>query len=89
MNDSSTPNRRDLLKIAAAAVAGTTLSLPSVTRAQGDKRKPITIAGYKFDRTAALADGSVTVAGFDHRFEECGIGGANTHVFSGPATREV
>ena len=57
--------------------------------AEGDKPR-ITIAGYKsFDRCAALADGRVAVAGFDHQFEAAGIGDMNTHVFSGPGTCEV
>ena len=89
MDHPSHVNRRDLLKIAGAAAVGSALGLPTVTRAQGGNRKPITIAGYKLDRTAALADGSVKVAGFDHSFEEAAIGDANTHAFSGPGTREV
>ena len=89
MNPPSHLNRRDLLKVAGAAAAGTTIGLSAMTRAQGERRKPITIAGYKLDRTAALADGSVKVAGFEHSFEETAIGDANTHVFGGPGTREV
>ena len=89
MNRSSYHKRRNLLKFAGAAVAGRTLGLPAVSLAQGGKRQPITIAGYKLDRTAALTDGSVKVEGFDHVFEESAISDANTHVFSGPATREV
>ena len=57
--------------------------------AQDDTPPPeITLAGYKLDRTVRLTDGSVPVEGFDHVFEEIGIGDANTHVFSGPGTRE-
>jgi 4,5-dihydroxyphthalate decarboxylase len=82
--------RRDFLKFAGLAAAGSTLGLSSLEHAAPKKgAKPITIAGYKLDRTAALADGSVKVEGFDHVFEEAAIGDANTHVFSGPGTREV
>jgi len=84
--------RRDLLKSAGLAAAGSAIGLLGIARthaAEGDKPE-ITIAGYKsFDRCAALADGRVEVAGFDHRFEAAGIGDMNTHVFSGPGTREV
>lgn len=84
-------NRRDLLKAAGLTAAGATFGLggPSQTCAVDAAGKPITIAGYRFDRTAALADGSVKVEGFDHVFEEAAIGDANTHVFSGPGTREA
>ena len=49
----------------------------------------ITIAGYDFDRVAALADGRVSVDGFTTAFEKDSIGAMNTHVFSGPGTRDV
>ena len=49
----------------------------------------ITVAGYQFDRFAALIDGSVEIEGCDTTFETQGIGDMNTHVFSGPGTREV
>ena len=80
--------RRDLLKAAGLSAA---FGLAGAGRipAAVSVGEPITIAGYKLDRTAALADGSVKVAGFDYAFEEAAIGDANTHVFSGPGTREV
>jgi 4,5-dihydroxyphthalate decarboxylase len=84
--------RRQLLKAAGLVAAGGTLGLPRSGFAEASKAdKPsITIAGYRsFDRIAALTDGRVQVAGFDHRFEGAGIGDMNTHVFDGPATREV
>lgn len=56
----------------------------------GESKPRITIAGYKsFDRIAALTDGRVGVKGFEHTFETAGIGDMNTHIFSGPGTREV
>ena len=54
-----------------------------------DKGLPITMAGYKFDRTAALVDGRVRVEGCAMQFQEAGIGDLNTHVFSGPQTLDV
>ena len=50
---------------------------------------PITVAGYNFDRTAALIDGRVNVKGCDMQFKETGIGDLNTHVFSGPRELDV
>jgi 4,5-dihydroxyphthalate decarboxylase len=84
--------RRDILKAAGLVAAGGVLGLPS--RAQADTatadESRITIAGYKsYDRIAALADGRVAVEGFEHHFEASSIGDLNTHVFSGPRTREV
>ena len=70
-----------------ATLMGGTFAAPIGLRSE--PTKPITLAGYRLDRTAALADGKVEVDGFDHTFEEVGIGDANTHVFSGPGTREA
>ena len=50
---------------------------------------PITVAGYQFDRFAALIDGRIGIEGCDATYETQGIGDMNTHVFSGPGTREV
>ena len=84
--------RRDLLKSAGFAAVGSVIGLPGMVQIPAAERDQpgITIAGYKsFDRCAALADGRVAVAGFDHHFEAAGIGDMNTHVFSGAGTREV
>jgi 4,5-dihydroxyphthalate decarboxylase len=51
-------------------------------------RLAITVAGYPFDRVEGLG-GKVPVAGCDVRFEYASIGDMNSHVFSGPRTREV
>jgi len=50
---------------------------------------PITMAGYRFDRTEALVDGRIKVEGCDMQFQEAGIGDLNTHVFSGPQKLDV
>jgi 4,5-dihydroxyphthalate decarboxylase len=56
-----------------------------------DKPKglPLSMAGYKFDRTKALIDGRIKIEGCDIQFKESGIGDLNTHVFSGPQTLDV
>ena len=53
-----------------------------------DRRLAITIAGYPFDRVQGLG-GRVPVEGCDVQFENASIGDMNSHVFSGPRTREV
>ena len=86
-----TPSRRNFLKgsalvmgaVSAAGVSGRAV-------AQGTPPLlPITVAGYQFDRFAALIDGRVEIEGCDTSYETQGIGDMNTHVFSGPGTREV
>jgi 4,5-dihydroxyphthalate decarboxylase len=52
-------------------------------------RLKITMAGYRLDRVDALIDGRVTPEGCEAKFEVARIGDMNTHVFSGPGTREV
>ena len=49
----------------------------------------IKIAGYEYDRVEGLIDGRVKVDGCDVQFEVSSIGKMNTHVFSGPKTREI
>lgn len=50
---------------------------------------PLKVAGYKFDRVAALVDGKVQVEGCDTTFEKAAIGDINTDVFSGAQTWDV
>ena len=47
------------------------------------------IAGYRYDRVVALADGRVKIDGCNINFTEDKIGNLNTHIFSGPKTRDV
>ncbi len=49
----------------------------------------LNVAGYRYDRVAALADGRVTVAGCEVKFTKDSIGNMNTHVFAGPRKRDV
>lgn len=85
MSENSGPTRREILL---AALAGTGIAA-GIGRAAAADKLPITIAGYRFDRFAGLIDGRVPVEGCDVTFEVDGIGDMNTHVFSGPGTREV
>jgi 4,5-dihydroxyphthalate decarboxylase len=91
-------SRRDFIKTAAIA-AGTAgvlgasglktaaaAAMPDTSSAKG---LPITIAGYDVRRVEALVDGRVQVKGCNAKFEVAGVGDMNTHVFSGPQTREV
>lgn len=83
-------SRRSFLHRTAAftALGGGVVAARSSSEGGGGK-PAITLAGYKLDRTLPLVDGRVKIEGFDHVFEEAAIGDANTHVFSGPATREA
>lgn len=77
-----------------AAVLGTRHFGHSILHGQevavpSTRKLHITIAGYVFDRCAALADGRVRPDGCNVSFESSTIGEMNTHVFSGPGTREV
>lgn len=80
-----------MLKATGLIAASGALGLSGLSRANAavTGQKPITIAGYAFDRIAALADGRVSVDGCDVAFEKARIGDMNTHVFSGPGTRDV
>jgi len=49
----------------------------------------LSVAGYPYDRVAALADGRVKVDGCNLSFTKDTIGNLNTHIFSGPGTRDV
>jgi 4,5-dihydroxyphthalate decarboxylase len=95
--DAVKPSRRTLLRTSiatSAAVAAGAAFVQTTARAEdkpassSDKLK-VKIAGYQYDRVEALIDGRVQVERCDTRFEVSSIGQMNTHVFSGPKTREV
>ncbi len=91
INESSTGiSRRDLLKIISAAGALSVTGIPNVWSA-GNKGDKLTIntAGYDYDRVQALIDGRVEIERCTTNFEVTTIGDLNTHIFSGPKTREV
>ena len=90
-------SRRDFVKTAAVAAGaagalsacGNTSSDPGESSDQQPESLPITVAGYSYDRVQALIDGRVPVEGCSITFEKDKIGDLNTHVLSGPQTREV
>ena len=88
--DTTKISRRDLLKTASAvsalSMAGISTASPSPNKA---KKLAIDMAGYDYDRVQALIDGSVEIEGCTAKFEVSRIGDLNTHIFSGPKTREV
>jgi len=83
-------SRRDFLKTASAAGA---VSISRVANAASHTKKssklPINMAGYDYDRVSALIDGRVDIEGCSTHFEISRIGDMNSHIFSGPQTREV
>jgi 4,5-dihydroxyphthalate decarboxylase len=85
-------SRRDVLSTAGLA-AGVLAAGPAVSGADAapslSKGMPLTIAGYRFNRLAALVDGKVPVEGCDASFELSKISDMNTDVFSGSQTRDV
>ena len=86
-------SRREFIKASALTVgAAGVLSVYGQVPAQAaDKPKglPLSMAGYKFDRTKALIDGRVRIEGCDMQFAAASIGDINTNVFSGPQSYEV
>ena len=87
------PTRRTVIKSVAAAGAAISLlqSNHSVfaQAVPGSKKLPLKIAGYKFNRVAALVDGRVGVDGCDVRFDTAAIGDMNSEAFSGLQTWDV
>lgn len=92
-NNGGDYSRRDFLKTSVLTIgAASALSLtkiPSVQTADASKGVSLSLAGYKFDRTKALAGGKVNIDKCDTKFEVAGIGDLNTNVFSGPQTYDV
>ena len=80
-------SRRALLRNAVMALAYAGIADTPLARAAA--ALPLSVAGYRFNRTRALADGEVSISGCRTTFEEAGIGDLNTHVFSGPRTLDV
>jgi 4,5-dihydroxyphthalate decarboxylase len=89
-------SRRDFIKAAAlaAGAAGAAGALGACSREPGQDAGvsgglPISMAGYRFSRVDALIDGRVKIEGCETQFEVASIGDMNTHIFSGPQTRDV
>ena len=71
------------------SLAAASLASIAGSRAAPAAGLPITMAGYDLDRMRAIIDGRVQIAGCTTKFEVAGIGDMNTHIFSGPGTREI
>jgi 4,5-dihydroxyphthalate decarboxylase len=89
-------SRREFIKTAAIAAgtagvlgAGGLTAAVAKTETEASKGLPITIAGYKYTRVAALIDERVKVEGCDVTFEEARIGDMNSHIFNGEQTRNI
>jgi len=92
MNNNNHLDRRSLL----TSMGAISLGLANITKVKAATHKAphsnklkITMAGYNFDRCAALVDGRVTPQGCDIKFVQSSIGKMNTHVFSGPQSYDV
>jgi 4,5-dihydroxyphthalate decarboxylase len=96
-NSNEGTSRRGFLRTAAlasAALVSESTLAPATSRAaetseQATEKLAIQVAGYKFERIAALADGRVGIEGCNVNFEVATIGDMNTHVFSGPQSHHV
>lgn len=91
-------SRRDFLQISALASLSTinalALTVASTTQVNANpdsssKSLPLKIAGYRFPRVAALADGQIKIEGCDIVFRNGKIGDMNTDVFSGKQSYDV
>ena len=84
--------RRDFLRITAASALHAGM-LHTATRGQQPSSRSVTlrlqVAGYPYDRVAAIQHGQVSVDGCQVDFEPDKIGELNQHVFTGPRTRDV
>jgi len=78
--------------VATTAMAGeTTHSDPTVKKVNGPfgEGLPITVAGYDYNRVAAVANGEALIEGCEVTYEVTGIGPMNIHALGGPKTRHV
>jgi len=82
--------RREILKnvLIAACLLNTKPTFATSVNSK-HKKLPLHMAGYRFDRVAALIDGHVEVEGCDVSFDIAGIGDMNTDIFSGTQTWDV
>jgi 4,5-dihydroxyphthalate decarboxylase len=87
-------NRRKALSIiaqssAAASTLGFSQQSLAADKPNPSKKLSISMTGYIFDRIEALANGQVKVEGCNLNYSEDRIGKMNTHLFSGPGTRDA
>ena len=85
-------SRRQFLIASGASLGATGLSLsvtPKVFAALAGSPLDLKVAGYRFQRTAALFEGRTPVVGCKASFHERGIGDLNTDTFSGSQNWDV
>lgn len=77
--------------LSSAAAATTPHPDPTVKKVNGPfgEGLPITVAGYDYNRVAAVANGQVPIEGCEVTYEVTGIGPMNMHALGGPKTRHV
>lgn len=80
-------SRRSFLGASAASACTSMFALQPTNAAENDR--PLTIAGYPYDRVTAIREGKVTIDGYKVQFVQSKIGDLNRHVFNGPATHDV
>ena len=75
----------------AAASVSTPHPDPTVKKVNGPfgEGLPITVAGYDYNRVAAVANGQALIEGCEVTYEVTGIGPMNIHALGGPKTRHV
>jgi len=87
-------SRRDFLKATAGVAGGlATMTTYNSILAAGSgmptSELALLLAGYDYDRLAALGNGKVKIEGCDIKFTNEKIGDMNTNMFSGPQTYDI
>jgi 4,5-dihydroxyphthalate decarboxylase len=88
----STISRRHFIKntmMTACAVSLVPGYVSAVNGSESSKKLPLQMAGYNFDRVAALIEGRVGIENCELQFDVSSIGEMNTHIFSGNGTRDI
>jgi len=88
MRSDTMTTRRRFLQTGAAALAAPAAIMANGTTVRGGDL-PITVSSYRLDRTEALFDGRVEIAGTSATFVEGAIGDMNSAAFSGAGSTEV
>ncbi len=84
--------RRDFIKSSALTLAlanSFIYSELSIVRAESSKKLKINVAGYDLEHVKPILEGRIEIEGCETQFQITGISDLNTHVFSGPQTRDI
>ena len=82
-------SRRQIMQFAGATAAVGTAHARAARADRSLRDLSLTLAGYPFDRVAALADGRVSIEGCDHSFESANIYTLNAVAMGGDQKWEV